>query len=113
MTRRAQNTARQIMDRATSEDELLIAITEALTLYSWRWTHARRSDRALMMGHSGVPDIIALRAGRVKFIELKKEGEQPTAEQWAWLDACLPFNPNVTAHVWRPSDLTAALRELT
>lgn len=101
--------ARKAIDKAMSEDELLAAITEALTLFGWRWTHSRRSDKAIVMGHPGVPDIIAVRRGRVKFIELKTEKGQLTQEQWAWLHETEPNGFAVAWHLWRPSDLDAAL----
>lgn len=109
---RGTRTARQEIDRGMSEDELLTAITEALTLYGYKWTHHRRSDKALLMGHPGVPDIIAVRGGRVKLIELKTEKGQLTAEQWAWLHEAEPNSWHVSWHVYRPSDLDMALREL-
>ena len=62
--------------------------------------------------HPGVPDIIAVRRGRVKFIELKRYGEQPTAEQWRWLHETEPIGHTVAWHIWRPEDLDAALVEL-
>ena len=73
--------------RAATEDELLTAATEALTLYRWRWTHARRSDRALTMGHPGLPDIIAVRDGRVLFCEVKSQVGRLSPDQVLWLDA--------------------------
>lgn len=105
-------TPRQVMDRATSEDQLLQTVTEALTFLGWRWTHHRRSDKALLMGSPGVPDIIAVRGGRVKFIELKAEKGELTLDQWAWLHASEPKSWHVSWHVWRPSDIDRALEEL-
>ncbi len=46
-----------------TEDELLAGITEALTFGGWRWTHILRSD-GVTMGMAGLPDIIAVHAGR-------------------------------------------------
>lgn len=99
-----------------SEDELLTAITDWLTVRGWLWTHPRRSDRALTMGHPGVPDVIAARAGRVVFIELKSERGSPTYEQAAWLRALRgdPAAESLAPEVrlLRPSDLDAAIEEL-
>ena len=105
-------TARQTMDRATPEDALLTASTDALTYTGWRWTHTRRSDKALTMGHPGVPDIIAAKPGRVLFLELKSETGQLTSEQWAWLHACEPRSHRVMWMVVRPSDLDRVVEEL-
>lgn len=105
-------TAKRVMEKATSEDDLLTAITEALTWYGWKWTHSRRSDKAITMGHNGVPDIIAVRKGRVKFIELKSETGEITPAQWDWLHEAEPQCWHVSWHLWRPSDLDAALATL-
>ena len=105
-------TARQTMDRATPEDALLTAITDALTYTGWRWTHTRRSDKAQIMGHPGVPDLIAAKPGRLLFLELKSETGQLTAEQWAWLQACEPRSRRVMWMVVRPSDLDRVVEEL-
>lgn len=50
--------------RAMTEDELLAAVTDALTLFGYRWTHHRRSDRAQLMGQPGFPDVFAVGHGR-------------------------------------------------
>lgn len=105
-------TPRQVMDRSVSEDDLLTAVTDALTLFGYRWTHHRRSDKAQLMGHPGVPDIIAAKPGRVVFLELKSETGQLEPEQWAWLNATEPKSHRVSWMVIRPSGLDAALREL-
>ena len=111
-----ERSARRVLDKAASEDDLLTAITEALTLLGYRWHHVRRSDKALPMGHAGFPDICAARNGVVWFIELKKEGENPTQDQWAWLVSIQPRrtveDDHLKMRIWRPSDLDAALREL-
>lgn len=108
-------TDQQRYQRAATEDELLLAITEALSLFGWRWTHTRRSDKAITMGHQGVPDIIAARRQRVLFIELKSETGQLTTEQMAWVLAIAGQDPATResghpgVYVWRPSDLDRAL----
>ena len=92
-----------------SEDELLSAITEGLTLVSWRWTHTRRSDKALTMGHQGVPDIIAAKRGRVLFLELKSAGGTLTQDQLAWRLEMPPNSRAVTYLTVYPADLDAVL----
>ncbi len=65
------------------------------------------------MGHAGVPDIIAARKGIVWFIELKSQTGRQSQEQWAWQHE-LPLNSHSFRYrLWRPSDLDAALEELT
>ena len=97
--------------RAMTEDELLQAITEAATLYGWRWTHTRRSDKAQIMGHAGVPDLLLVREGRVLFFELKSEKGITTPDQRTWLDR-LSLAEGVVAVVIRPGFLDAALAML-
>jgi hypothetical protein len=98
-----------ILHRATTEDELLTAVGDALTLYGWLWTHQRRSDRALTMGHRGFPDIIAARSGVVLAIELKSESGRTSPEQDRWLSA---LGGPVRTAIVRPSDLDSLLRVL-
>jgi hypothetical protein len=107
---------------AITEDELLTAVTDALTLYGYRWTHPRRSDKALTMGHAGVPDIIAARHGVVWFIELKSARGRLDAEQFAWMhalgwaagleDISGADMGRVQLRVYWPEDLDRALKEL-
>lgn len=108
----------RVWQRATTEEELLLAVTEAMSFFGWRWTHTRRSDKALTMGDPGVPDIIAARHPRVLFVELKSETGKLTTEQMAWVlaiagqkpDERLPGHPQI--YVWRPSDLDRAIETL-
>jgi hypothetical protein len=103
------------MARLMSEEDLLLALTEAATLYGWRWHHIRRSDHALQMGHPGFPDLVLAKDGRVLFWELKAHHAHVDVEQWAWLRA-LGFTEEwaVPLHVTviRPSDLDEAIGEL-
>ena len=105
--------ARATLNRAMTEDELLTAVTEWLTLRDWVWTHSRRSDKALTMGHQGVPDIIAARRGRVVFLELKTEKGRLTEEQWAWMNVLTVRGIGLSqAEIVRPSNLDDILRWL-
>lgn len=116
---------RRQMARSMTEDELLIAITEAAQLLGWRWTHHRRSDRALVMGHKGQPDVLLAKGGRTLYLELKDATGVVTSDQWAWIEAL--GNPqrmgfqhlidvygrrDAVAAVVRPSDLDDVIREL-
>ena len=87
-----------------SEDQLLTGVTDALTAHGWRWTHHRRSDKALTMGDRGIPDIVAARGGRLLFLELKTDSGVLSPDQLAWL-AEFPLNSYwFTALVVRPAD---------
>lgn len=97
--------------RSTEEDDLLLAVTEAMQLTGWRWTHARRSDLAQLQGSQGVPDIIAARQGVGLALELKSAHGQPTPEQLLWLaDLALV---GLHALVIRPDDLDQLLTVIT
>jgi hypothetical protein len=102
---------RAILDRAASEEEVLLAVTEALSWHGYRWTHIRRSDKALTMGSPGLPDLIAVRGPRLIAAELKAERGRFTADQSAWLDALVRVE-EVDARVVRPSTLDAFLCSL-
>lgn len=106
-------TVERIAGRTTpaTEDELLIGLTDALSLAGWRWTHSRRSDQAVMMGDPGVPDIIAVHPHRPVILawELKGPRGQATGDQVAWLAALAP-HPSVDARIVWPEDYDVALR---
>lgn len=97
------------MARAMTEDELLLAITEAATLTGWRWHHVRRSDVALQMGSAGFPDLVMARDGAILFLELKAEAGVVTTAQREWIAALDGGNTRVTAAVIRPGDLDRVL----
>jgi hypothetical protein len=101
---------RAILDRAASEEEVLLAVTDALSLRGWRWHHVRRSDRALQQGHGGFPDVIAVKGQRLIVAELKGWKGRVTSDQGEWLEA---FR-RAGAEWWvvRPSILDAFLRSL-
>lgn len=93
-----------------TEDDLLVGLTDALTLYGWRWTHARRSDQAKMMGMAGVPDLIAVHPDRHLILawELKGPAGRVTIDQASWI-ADLAAHPTVDARVLWPTQYEAAL----
>ena len=65
-----------------------------------------------MMGHAGVPDVIAARNGRLLLIELKSEMGKLTEDQKAWF-AEFPWNDYaVAALVLRPSGYDAFLEQI-
>lgn len=93
---------------AMTEDELLIGITEALTISGWRWTHIRQSN-GITVGMSGLPDVVAVHPTRGLAIawELKSETGQPTPDQLGWLHGFR--GAGVDARLVRPSDYDVAL----
>jgi VRR-NUC domain len=92
-----------------TEDELLSGLGEALTLAGWRWQHQRRSDRALVMGNVGMPDILAVPpgGGPLLAIECKSEAGPLKSEQAAWLVGLALAG--ATVGVVRPHDYDRAL----
>lgn len=104
------------LTKAMTEDELLQAITEAATYLGWRWHHVRRSDKAIQQGHSGFPDLVLARNGRVLFLELKRQGQFARPDQAAWIEAVngptlLP-NAKVQAYQINTTQLDVVLRWL-
>lgn len=95
-----------------NENDLLAGVTDALTVGGWRWTHHRRSDRALMMGHTGFPDIFAVHPGRRKVLalELKTEAGRLDQRQREWISALL--RAGIDARVVRPADYADLVDEL-
>lgn len=101
-----------VLTSAMTEDELLTAITEAATYRGWRWHHVRRSDKAQQMGHSGFPDLVLARKGRVLFLELKREHGVVAPDQRAWLGELAPAigrEDQVVALVVYPASLDNVL----
>ncbi len=90
--------------RAMTEDELLEGITDALTLAGWHWFHVRRSDRAIVQGRQGWPDLFAVHATRrlTLVLELKTEDGRLESEQGYWFHALAQAGHNPV--VIRPGD---------
>ena len=63
--------------------------------------HARAllsiGDKAQQMGHSGFPDLVLARQGRVLFLELKADKGRASEDQIAWVN-------EVTLDLWEHSD---------
>ena len=67
--------------------------------FGWRWTHNGDSRRT--RGHRGVPDLMAVKGGRMLFIECKRDGGRFGPGQQEWMGAlqlagalCLVVRPN-------------------
>jgi hypothetical protein len=96
--------ARRAWARSMTEDQLQDAILDAARLFGWRAYHIRRSDRAIVQGDAGFPDVTLARDGRVLFLELKREGGRMTRAQVEWIEAI-----GVGALIVRPDDLDTIL----
>lgn len=106
-------TDRERYVRSMTEDDLLVAVTEAATNLGWKWHHVRRSDKALTMGDPGFPDLCMVRGVRLLFVELKTETGKYQPGQEDWLAAIAKLNDvtgnHVDALVVRPHNLDALL----
>lgn len=93
-----------------TEDDLLVGLMDGMMLAGWSAWHIRRSDRALLMGARGWPDITGCppNAGPILVIECKAEAGKVTESQAAWLVRCA--QRGVTAAVVRPRDYDRALQ---
>ena len=90
-----------------SEDAFMRAVTEALTLFGWRWIHFRpaRTTRGwvtALSGSPGFPDLVAVRGDRILYVELKAQKGALRDEQRDWLADLGAAGAEV--HCWRPSD---------
>ena len=94
--------------RAMSEGDLFNEVTTLLKGLGWRYHHVPATAYRKNHIRSGFPDIMAVRDGRLLFIELKREKEKLTIEQAEWMhDLLMVFARNAGARhfVWRPSNL--------
>lgn len=94
-----------------TEEELLRAIGDALTLTRRRWHHVRRSDLARVMGTQGLPDVLAIVGDTLHAWELKTEDGRPTPEQIGWLRGFRGVR-SIDAQIIRPEDLDTVLDQL-
>ena len=95
--------ARRALNMATSERELQRTIADLADLGRWRWFH----DADARLNRAGLPDIIAVRAPRLVFMELKREEGRLRPEQEEWL-AELGRCTSVEAFLWRPDQFDEA-----
>lgn len=94
-------------ERRESEHEFSSWLHDALDLHGWRWVHFRPARtghgwRTALSGYPGFPDVVAAKAGRVIFAELKSEEGRQTAEQSSWQDQLDGLGTEF--YVWWPSD---------
>ena len=85
------------------------AVIDLARLTGWRVHHTRpaltRRGRWLtpIQGDAGFPDLVLVRAGRVIFAELKRNGARPTPAQREWLEA-LQACAGVECYLWTPNN---------
>jgi len=111
-----------------NEAELAKGVEDLLTIFHWTWMHQRpaKTDkgwRTALTGTQGFPDYVAVRKGRLIFIELKSDTGKLSVWQETWLGElreCMKFGaivnskgrvkihekmiPSFEVYVWRPSD---------
>lgn len=132
------------MSKGISETAFLSQVANLLNLFQWRWCHIRhawsnKGYRTPIQGSDpngfkgkGLPDIIAVRAPRLIFAELKDRYSKPSPEQEAWLEnlrecvrqitlepikfrvdekgiepmsSAIPLVPSFEVYLWRPHQI--------
>ncbi|HET7486857.1 MAG TPA: VRR-NUC domain-containing protein [Acidimicrobiales bacterium] len=99
--------ARRSLNMATSERDFQGYVTDLADVGRWLWFH----DHDARRNRAGLPDIIAVRAPRLVFLELKsmKGALRPAQEEWLdQLGTCT----SVEAHVLHPDEADRALEVL-
>lgn len=91
---------------ATPEKAWQAQVEYLLALFRWSYYHTRDSRRSA----EGFPDLVACRPPRLIFAELKRDGKEPTEEQWTWLDAFSQCGAE--CYVWHSSDMDEVRRLL-
>jgi hypothetical protein len=100
----------------SDEDELLEAVLDVLAIRRaiGRDTiaqHVRRSDRAIVQGVAGLPDIIGVVGRTLIAWELKADAGRVSAEQWEWMTKLGDVDA-IDVRTVRPADLDELVDEL-
>lgn len=95
-------------DRAMAEVPTLTDLVVGFAKENgWAVFRIRQGRAGWALG-SGWPDVVCVRNGRMRVIELKREGHGLAPAQERWKDIFLEVQRAsegvVTYHVWRPSD---------
>lgn len=101
---------------AGPEDDLLVAVTDALALRTGFhpadvWQHNRRSDLSQLMGVAGIPDVVGVVGSTLIAWELKAERGIVSADQARWARA-LARVESIDLRIVRPRDLDGLLEDL-
>lgn len=99
-----------------TEDELLQAVLDACAFRAALspgdvYQHVRRSDRAILQGVAGLPDVLGIVGSTLLAWELKAASGRPSVDQHRWL-AALQRVESVDARIIRPTDLDACVRQV-
>lgn len=86
-----------------TEKEFTRQVETLLNLYHWHFYHVYEQKFYAHRSANGFPDYVAVRDGRVLFIELKSENGLLTTDQITWL-AELRQCPDIEVWLWRPSN---------
>ena len=92
--------------KAISDKELQSTVLDILRWEGWMTYHTFDSRRS----NPGFPDVVAVKASRILFIEFKSEKGKIREEQIEWLDAL--SITHVDVHLVRPSTQDAFLEEV-
>lgn len=91
-----------------TERDFMRQVTELANIYGWSWLHlrpgmTRDSWRTPISGPlgKGFPDLMLVRGSRLLFVELKREGAEPTQQQ---VDVLGILNGVAETAVWWPHD---------
>lgn len=93
--------------KTASESEFQQRVVDAARDLGWKVFHPWTSINS----EKGFPDLTMVRNGRMFCLELKREGKEPTPEQWAWIED-LNKVPGVYANWSTPAGWDAILEEL-
>jgi len=85
--------------RAMSEEDLARNVIDAALKLGW--LVKRDPTWRPTCATPGYPDLTMARKGRLLFVELKREGKDPTDAQRVWLEALCATGHG--CYVWRPS----------
>lgn len=101
-----------------TEREFQSQVLGLAKIFHWRRAHFRAARTAkgwrtpVEADGKGWPDLTLVKGQRLVFAELKRDGEKPSPEQEAWLEA-LRRVPGVEVYVWTPKGWPEIERVLT
>ena len=96
-TRTITNPAEMVTER-----DFQAQVEAILRARGWRYYHTWSSRHSA----AGFPDLVCVRGSRLVFAELKREDQEPTDDQVAWLDAIRGLGlDQVEDYVFFPSGL--------
>ena len=99
--------------KVINEKAFASQVEDLLKIFGWRYSHFRpawteKGWRTPLSGDKGFPDYVAVRQGKLFFIELKSESGKITPSQQEWLDALYELVDDsgmIKVYIWRPSQI--------